>query len=60
LIVAKQLKKEQLPGTNIVRWSCEGCSWDMNEPPASYIEVLTAFRQHDCESNEVVFRRGGE
>ena len=58
--MTKQLKKEQLPGTNIVHWSCEACSWDMTEPPASYIEVLTAFQRHDCESNEVVFRRGGE
>jgi len=58
--MAKQLKKEALPGTNIVRWSCEGCSWDMNEPPASYLDVLAAFQKHDCENNEVVFRRGGE
>jgi hypothetical protein len=58
--VKKQLKKERLEGTNIVRWSCEGCSWEITEPPASYIEVLTEFQKHDCDSNEVVFRRGGE
>ena len=58
--VAKQLKKEQLPGTNMVRWSCEGCCWDMTDPPASYIDVLNAFQKHDCENNEIVFRRGGE
>jgi hypothetical protein len=32
----------------------------MTEPPASYIDVLNAFQKHDCESNEIVFRRGGE
>lgn len=58
--MTKQLKKEPLPGTNIVRWSCAACSWDMTEPPASSIDVLAAFQKHDCESNEVVFRRSGE
>ena len=57
--MARQLKQEQQPDTT-VRWWCEGCAWDVSEPPASYHDVLVAFLKHDCASYEVVFRRSGE
>lgn len=56
----RQLVREQLPGTDAVRWWCQGCNWDMTEPPASYTDALHAFLKHICANNEIVFRRGGE
>ena len=56
----KQLVRDQLPGTPTVRWWCQGCNWDVSEPPATFADALVAFLKHDCASYEVVFRRGGE